>query len=293
MQIQQSGLANSKTFIYPVYFSTKDTAKGFLKYNYLNSEYYKVNPDIREYKETITKYDRQNFSMLGFKFTHSDAVLLILLALISLVAYVKISGKDYIHKLAFSITSDSYSSSFCKEKNLSLKFNGYILALIFFVSLGFFVTIFFDIFNPKVIENYWFTSVLIFSLIIFALYIVQYIAFLSFGFVFSQFKIADEYMFFVSNLVKLAGIAYIFLIFATFFADPEIKKYFIYIAIAFSFLLYFVKIFRALVTFFRNGFSLFYMFLYFCALEIIPVLLLVKILLILIELDYDIIKFII
>lgn len=292
MHYQQQIQTDSSTFIYPIYSNTKDTAKGFLKYNYLNSKFYKVNPEIRTYKEVYSD-NKQDFGLMGLKLTHSDSILFVLLFLFALIAYVRISGKDYLYKLAISTTSSSYSSSFYNEKNISLKFNGYILTFIFFVSFGIFTTLFFDVFNPRIIEGYWFTSILIFSSTIFVLYFLHYLVFLALGIVFSNFKIAEEYMFFVSNLLKLAGILYVFLIFATFFSDTEIKKYFIYLAILLSFALYLIKIFRAITTFFRNGFPIFYMFLYFCALEIIPVLLLVKILLILIELDYDIIKFIV
>jgi len=284
MQFQQQ---NINTYTYPIYNSLKDTTKGFLRYNYLNPKY-KVNNDTVKHTQVVAVYKPSKHKIGNIKLVQSDIILFILLFLYVIVAYVKISSKNFIHRLSISLVNYSYSDSFYNEKNVFLKLYGYLLSFVFYIVYSLFLTTSIDTFFPNLIGDNWFFVFYIFIFFIFALNIIQYGFFIIFGYVFLINKIAKEHMFYVSNLIKFAGILFLIFISAIFFVDIEIKRNLIYLAILLSFVLYFFKIVRYIVIFLQNGFSILYMFLYFCAVEIIPVLLLVKILLLLIELNTSI-----
>ena len=286
MQFQQVNNSYSSIY-YPIFNNTKDTATGFLKYNYLNSKYYKFNPNVSS-NNTFTEKQAENNSILDIKFSNTDSFLFVILFLFALLAYVQLNGKNFIHVLSSSVRSNFYSNALFNEKNLSLNLFGYILQFIFFISFGLLMTFSIEILFPKIIYSNRFYTFIILSITFFSLYSIQNFFFLFLGLIFSKQKLAKEHLFFVSNTIKLAGIAILILVSAIFFADNEIKIYLTYLALFFGFIVYFAKIFRLLITFLQNGFSILYMFLYFCAVEIIPVLLLVKILFILIELNFNI-----
>ena len=290
MQFQQ---INTNTYIYPIYKNSKDTTKGFLKYNYLNSKYYKVNNEILNNHRTTTNVLQKEHSFGDIKLLKSDIVLILLLILFAIVAYVKISGKNFINRITTAITNNSYSDSFYNEKNVFLKLYGYLLSFVFFISYSLLVTSSINTFFPHLVGENWFSIFFIVLFFILILYTLQNLLFLILGSVFLELKLAKEHLFYVSILIKFSGIVFLVIFSAIFFSDVEIKKNLIYFAILLSFGFYFLKIIRTTVTFLRKGFSILYMFLYFCAFEIIPVLLLVKILLLLIELNTSILNVVI
>ncbi len=224
-----------------------------------------------------------NFELSNFKFFLSDIILFILLFLFIIVAYVKVRGKNFINRLSISIVNYSYSDSFYNEKNIFLKLYGYLLIFVFFISYSLIITISIEVFYPELIVGKWVLFFIIILLSTFIIYVFYNLFFLFFGSVFFVKKIVNAHLFYISNLLKFAGIVSLFLVFSIYFTNFEIKIYLIYLAIALSLVFYFLKILRSIVSFIQNEFSILYLFLYFCAVEIIPVMLLVKILLFLIE----------
>lgn len=215
---------------------------------------------------------------LSLSFKYSDAVLLILIALFSLIAFVKISGKNYLNRIITSVGNYSYSNSFFKEKNLAYTLNNNILNFIFFISTAMMIGLIIDSFDfPMPIPGKW-SQMTLYLTIIVSLVVVYKIVYRLFGVFIGNYKIAAEYLFFFSNLLKILGIFYVIILFGSHFTHGALKNVFLYTTILATFIVYFIKVYRILVIFLKNRFPLYYMILYFCALEIIPVVLIIKIL---------------
>jgi hypothetical protein len=98
------------------------------------------------------------------------------------------------------------------------------------------------------------------------------------GFVFDTGQIVGEYLFNASLLSKVFAIALVpiiaFIPFVNMWLVPNLIK----IGAIMFIILYILQLIRGSRIFLQNTFSVFYMFLYFCALEILPLVILYKIL---------------
>jgi len=212
-----------------------------------------------------------------FAIQYSDFVFIILVLLFSMLAYIRFYSKNYLSRVVTSLFNYSYSTSFFKEKNLAFVLNGNLMLTIFFISTALCVGVITDYFDfTNQLENKWLQ--LIVNLIIVLFIIVFYkLAYRLCGILFDQYRIVSEYLFYFSNLLKILGIFYLIMYLCAFFSHDSWKVIFIYTIILVTVLVYLIKISRILLIMFKNRFSLYYLILYFCALEIVPVLLLFKI----------------
>ena len=98
------------------------------------------------------------------------------------------------------------------------------------------------------------------------------------GFVFDSSSVTGEYLFNANLLSKIFAIALLPLIaiipFVNLWMVPNLLK----LGAGVFIFLYILQLIRGAAIFLQNRFSLFYMFLYFCALEILPLVILYKIL---------------
>jgi hypothetical protein len=89
-------------------------------------------------------------------------------------------------------------------------------------------------------------------------------------------------MLYISNQIVYFALCFpllIFPIFATFFAKPDIAKLLLYFALIIFALLYVIRLLRGFVLLLKSTYSFgFYLFLYLCSVEIIPLLIAIKVL---------------
>ena len=239
-------------------------------------------------KTTIEEEVIKENSKLSLQY--SDAILLILIGLFSLIAFVRISGKNYLHRIINSVSNYSYAHSFFKERNLAYTLFNNILMFVFFIAAGMGLVVVVKQFGlPELLPGRWQQFFLYTGMVLFGVVLYK-VVYRLFGAIVGIYPIVNEYLFFFGNMLKILGIAYVILLFGSHFTGAGIKNYFIYLFIFLTILAFFVKIYRILVIFFRNRFPLYYMILYFCALEIIPVVLLIKILLVVIKEEFTFIE---
>jgi len=98
------------------------------------------------------------------------------------------------------------------------------------------------------------------------------------GFVFETSFLTGEYLFNASMLSKVFAILLLPIISVIPFVNIWIVPNLIKLGVGMFIVLYIWQLFRGMKIFFQNTFSVFYMFLYFCALEILPLVILYKIL---------------
>jgi hypothetical protein len=268
IQIDSSGL------MYGQHYENLPLANYFLELNFINyskgliaNESIAINPKISSHN--------QGNGFLAFQY--SDFVLIVLILLFSLIAYIRISGKNYFNRLIMSIQNYSYSVSFFREKNLAFVLYNYIMMFVFYISAGMLSAIVFNFFNIPLPYKDDFTQLLIIIAVLFSLNFLNQLSIRLGGAVFGQYRVASEYLFYFSNFLKIVGIGSLVLVVILFFTNKNIHFIFIYIAVFIGLVTYLVKVIRVLVIFFTNRFSLYYLILYFCALEIIPVVLIIKV----------------
>jgi len=97
------------------------------------------------------------------------------------------------------------------------------------------------------------------------------------GFIFDVQKGTREYLFNANMLSKAFGIASLPVICVVPFVDVLTATFLLKAGLCLFLLMYFIQLIRGAKIILRSPLSIFYMFLYFCALEILPLSLLIKV----------------
>jgi len=209
-------------------------------------------------------------------FRSADWFTFMLLLSLVLFAFVKNTSKKYFPLLFQSIGSYSASSRLYREQNISLIQGSAIMELFYLLILG--------LFGFQLIKFYGsgfqisdflifiicFGAVLIFFMLKLALY-------RALGFVSETQSETNEYLFNMKNHNKVLGILLLPLV--SFIAWSPVAKpdYFLLTGLVLIALFYLFYLFRGVRILIKKHYSIFYLFLYLCTLEILPLFLLFKI----------------
>ena len=96
------------------------------------------------------------------------------------------------------------------------------------------------------------------------------------GFLFNKIGIFREYLYNTFIFNKIIGILLLPLSLFVFYTDGVLMEVFQWIALGSVFIILILRLIRGFVFSFKRGVSIFYMFLYLCALEMAPLILLYK-----------------
>lgn len=152
-----------------------------------------------------------------------------------------------------------------------------ILQFLFSLNGGFFLYLTGSYFNilPNIPDYY---TLIILSAGVFLLYQLKFILLYILGFFFNQIKAFVEYIHTISLYNKLLGVLLIPVTAGMVIMSEHLTATFIYIGLGLIILSYIIRLIRGAGIILDKGFSVFYMFLYLCALEILPVMIVYKLL---------------
>lgn len=247
-----------------------------LNFKYLDSKFLEGNGQKSgKLKSTISKENAILHKELDFQY--NDVILFILIILVSILAFVRISRKNYLHRISTSILNYSYSNSFFKEKNLAYTLNNNLMIVVFYVSTALVINVLTNYFEYNIPYTSNWQQLFIYLIFVICANVFYRLSLRVISYFSDIYDSTSEFLFFFANLNRILGIVYLIMLFGLFFTDSHTKVIFIYLSLITTILAIFIKYYRILVIFFRNRFSLYYMILYFCALEIIPIMLLLKV----------------
>ena len=192
-----------------------------------------------------------------------------------LMAIVRVFYRNYWRQLLRSAFNNSESKRMFQEKSLFFKHAAIHLDIIFYLITGVFlyqVTDLFSIqFYSKEFINYSFITGSIFLFIL-----VKKILYFFMGYITRSSFETSEYIFNINNYNRILGL-FLFPICLSIVFIPRLQQeYFIIIGISICLFLYFLLLFRGIKILLRKQFSIFYLILYLCSLEILPFIYLYK-----------------
>ncbi len=254
------------------FVQSKKTAP--IKDYFLNPKYFSETQKI-----SGTEIPSQNsaiYSSENFRLKQSDVLLLVLLFLASLIAFVRFSTHNYIKRITASVFSFAYSRTLYNERTKLLFIKDFVLQIVFFISAGILAIQFalhFQVLDKSELSTqiYVLTPVLIFSLIFMYGIFIRILGLLTY-----TSNIVSEYLYYFSNSLKFLGIFNVIILFALLFGAQSAQIYLIYLSFFVYLSLYAIRVYKIIFDFLINRFSLFYFVLYFCALEIVPIIMLLK-----------------
>ena len=111
-QVQQPvHKVDSTSFVYTHTKEPVPLADYFLNFRYLDSNHLKTNASASG-KLSTEIIEKSSDTKSGVTLQYTDWILFILIGLFSLVAFVRITGKNYLHRVFTSVVNYSYSNSF-------------------------------------------------------------------------------------------------------------------------------------------------------------------------------------
>lgn len=261
--IQQNFLYNFSSI------KPKEKNKGEV-FTYLDNEtnYQTIKPHNEIVKSKLIK-QRMQF----------DWLTILLIVSFLLLGWVRMFNKKYLASIFKAVLSYKESNTLYREKNSLMSRASFIINALFISNISVFVMHikkFYSIDIGNFDENIIYLIVFV-SLI--ALYILRAISSGFIGFVFLKQKVFSEYFHNVNIYTKSIGLIMFPLVVMLQFVSYKYIESIIYMGISIVGLIYLLQQLRAFQTFISNNVSILYMILYLCAFEIIPFLIIFKLLL--------------
>jgi hypothetical protein len=206
-----------------------------------------------------------------------DLVFFVLIFILFFLGLIRTSFPKYFN----SIFSLSFQATFrqtqTREHMAQNAFPAFMLNVLFILSGGLFITLFAQ-FNNWTAILFW--QLFVYSTSILAIiYLIKYFVILFTGWVFNATDSATEYRFIVFLINKLLGILLIPCLFLIAYADDDIKKISITTALCVAVFMIALRYLISLARIRKNlRITAFHFFIYLCAVEIMPMLVIYKIL---------------
>ena len=209
---------------------------------------------------------------------YSDWLAAFLIISLVTVGFLRISSNKYLRELFNSAFYSQAASKMYSSVNMRNSFPSFILSLLFIVNTGVFIFELMTFYGSSVFDEKGFNLLLIIWGILVGFGIIKGALYRIAGFAFDASAPTGEYLFNASLLSKVFAIIILPVIAIIPFVNQWLVPNLIKLGIAVFFFLYILQLIRGARIILQNSFSVFYMFLYFCALEIFPLVILYKIL---------------
>jgi hypothetical protein len=274
----------------------KDTARfrlpDTIKIQYLKPSFKRPKPDslVRKPQEEKTPEIVPFYSDHYLKVIHTNPVPLnrengdwifgVLLLILIAFTFIKIIHSKNLKQVQDAFLSPTISNQIVRDENILFQRASVFLTVIFYIVGALFlykISVVYDINYPYLPSG--FGRFLIFVLIISLAYSMKLIILKVIGFIFQVDKAINSYIFSVFLINNVLGIILIPILICAFFMPSEYVRHIVMTGNILVLMAFLYRIFRGItIGLSYPGFSIYYLFLYLCSLEIAPLLFLIKIL---------------
>jgi hypothetical protein len=212
----------------------------------------------------------------GTFFESTDWMLGLIILVLVIFGWLRVGFGRYV-QLAVQAAFNFYTAKRVREESNILRSRIFhIMNVLFFINLALFVTQWFDYQNWELLGLkgiFLFLSVLAFVIVVYSLRgaIMAVIDFL--------FMAKGSFMYYTATIFiynRMIGLLLLPLIAVIPFIDPQVTPWLFYAGFLVIVFFYIFRLFRGLNFGIKNRLSIFYLILYLCALEILPLLVLYK-----------------
>lgn len=220
----------------------------------------------------LTPIEKTNF--------YSGWITILLLLSVAMIAYLRASYPKRFTEFFRAVLDMRFASQLVREEKVLSQRVSVFLTLIFFITVSAFLFLLCRYYNLQIFSG---NNVLVFSKIllsVFLLFVFRIILVELTGFIFNAQNEFSFYNFHVFLFNKALGFALIPVLLGLLYANTIPQEVFIYAGIILFAISYLTRLIRGLnIGMAKQGFNKFYLFFYFCTLEILPVVVLAKIIL--------------
>ena len=200
---------------------------------------------------------------------------LVILSLL-LLTWIKIFYIQFLSPVLVSAFNYKAASKLFNERNASAQNAFLVLQLIFAINSGLFLYFIVGHFNLKMPGIDDFAIFLSLSAVLIVLFAIRFFALKLLGFLFDKRRIFSEYRHNLLLYNKVYGILLLPLIAGLLYLGDGFFNLIIYSGLILGAIIYLLQLVRGIEIIIKEEFSVFYLILYLCAFEILPVLFLYK-----------------
>jgi hypothetical protein len=199
-----------------------------------------------------------------------------LFILIGFFAWIRLYYGNILMPTIQASANFQVASRMFKDNSLLQKQLDNVLYVFYFLSIGFFTYVIETRFQW---HPYGFSGIKLFLLnlaLLTGVFLSRVILVNMAGFLFNKTRIFREYLYnnFIFN--KLLGMALLPFLVLSIYTNGTLREIFIWTALALAGTVFTMRLIRGVIFSFKKGVSIFYMFLYLCALELAPLVLLYR-----------------
>ena len=214
---------------------------------------------------------------------NNDLVFYLLLGLFFYFGLIKTFFSKYVNNLVAIFLRITLKQQQLREQLLLAPLPSMLLNVLFFLAGGLYISLLSDYYHVKFAANFWLQTAWCVLLLI-VIYSGKLIILKTVGWILNLSKATDTYIFIVFLVNKMLGIFLLPFLVLIFFEPQQVKQVFVTLSLIFIIFLIIYRFafsFRPLQNEIR--WSLFQFFIYLCAFEIAPLILIYKVLLTIVE----------
>ena len=202
----------------------------------------------------------------------------LLIVSVILIGLLRITSIKYLNELFRAAFNTQAANKMYTSINIRNSKPSFLLTGLFFLNTGIFIFESLLFYKETIFDQTGFTLLVLIWISLFGYGMIKSFLYRLTGFVFDTGSSTGEYLFNSSLLSKTYAIALLPLISIIPFVNAWMIPNLIKLGVGMFISLYILQLIKGAAIILQNSFSLFYMFLYFCALEILPLVILYKIL---------------
>ena len=220
----------------------------------------------------INRIDNSNH----IKVKNADWFLGILILLLSIVTILKLLYNKYFSDSVKSLWNYQHSLKLFKENTVLNQRLSLISNILFILSFSLFAVLCTDYFSISGFSKNNFLYFSIISGLIVFIYLIKFAVYKILGFVFIETPSYSEYLYNVFQFNRIAGIFLIPIIIALAYSTINYTNAIVYSGFIILFIVFIMRVVRGFQICIKVNFSIFYSFLYLCMLEILPLIVIYK-----------------
>ena len=208
--------------------------------------------------------------------TFNSLTFIILIIGLSLLANIKMIYWKYFSQMLESVYNFQMVNKLHRDKNSIDERMNYYLNFIFAITIALFITHSLKLFHIHISGSNDYYILASIPLFILLLFFYRFVVNKIIGFVFLKQALFSEYLYNTFLTYKILGIFLIIPTIAISFLDDPVKVYFFWIGLSIIIILYIMRLWRGVVIIMKNNVLLFYLILYLCTVEFLPIVILYK-----------------
>jgi hypothetical protein len=201
-----------------------------------------------------------------------DWLIFIIIGSLIILAWLKLFFNKFFDQIIISMWNFQLGSKFLRDQGIFSRRVGLVLNINFLLIEGLFIYLVLTHFNINPLSLKPFYAYILYTSVLTILLLIRYILTTLTGYIFNQQVYFKEYLYHILIIYKNLGIFFIPIVFCIAYIQENLRIYVIICAlvlIALAYLFRFIKGFQLII---KKDVLIFYLILYLCTLEILPVL---------------------